>query len=379
MSVREKRLEPEMQKRLAIFLPSLAGGGAEKSMLKLAAGIAQRGYPVDLILARAEGPYKTHLAGLPELVRVVDLKAGRVLLSLPALARYLWRIQPDALLSTLDYANLVALWARCLARAPRKLAVNEQNTISLTSQHSAQLRQRIVPRLVKHFYPWADHIIGNSRGVADDLAQITGLPHSEIQLIYNPVVTPELAEKVKASPNHPWLEIGQPPMLLAVGRLTAQKDFPTLIRAFAQVRRSQPVRLLILGEGPDRSSLEALIKELGTEEDVCLPGFVENPYAYMSRASVFVLSSRWEGLPTVLIEALYCGVPVISTDCPSGPREILADGKYGALVPLQNPTALAEMIKMALAGQIPRPTRDSWRSYELETIVDQYIHILIED
>jgi glycosyltransferase involved in cell wall biosynthesis len=368
-----------MQKRLAIFLPSLAGGGAEKSMLKLAAGLAQRGYPVDLVFARAEGPYQSHLVSLPELVRVVDLKAPRVMLSLPALARYLWRAHPAALLSTLDYANVVALWARYLARVPKKLVVNEQNTISLTSQHSAQLRQRIVPRLVRHFYPWADHIIGNSRGVADDLVQITGLPPNKIQIVYNPVVTSELAEKVKASSNHPWLENGQPPMVLAVGRFTAQKDFPTLIRAFAQVRSSQPVRLLILGEGPDRPSLEALIRELGVKEDVQLPGFVENPYAYMSRASLFVLSSRWEGLPTVLIEALYCGVPVISTDCPSGPREILVDGKYGALVPLRNPTALAEMIKLALAGHTPRPTRESWRPYELGTIVDQYIDILMRD
>lgn len=368
-----------MQKRLAIFLPSLAGGGAEKSMLRLATGIAQRGYPVDLVLALAEGPYKTYLASLPQLVRVVNLKASRVFFSLPALTRYLWRTHPYALLSTLDYANIVALWARYLARVPRKVAVNEQNTISLTSRHSPQLRQRIVPRLVRRFYPWADYIIGNSNGVADDLLKITELPGREIQIIYNPVVTPELAEKVKASLDHPWFEGEQPSVLLAVGRLTAQKDFPTLIQAFAQVKRSQPVRLIILGEGPDRSILEELIKDLGIEDDVQLPGFVENPYAYMSRASLFILSSRWEGLPTVLIEALYCGVPVISTDCPSGPREILADGKYGALVPLQNPTALAEVIKMALAGQTPRPTRESWQSYELETIVNQYIDVLMKD
>jgi glycosyltransferase involved in cell wall biosynthesis len=372
-------MDSETQKRLAIFLPSLAGGGAEKSMLRLAAGIAGRGYPVDLVLAQAKGPYRAYLAALPELVRVVDLKASRVLLSLPALAGYLWRAHPDALLSTLDYANVVAVWARCLARTPKRVAVNEQNTISLTSQHSAQFRQRIVPRLVKHFYPSADYVIGNSQGVAEDLGQITGLPHSQIQTIYNPVVTPELAEKVKASPNHPWFENEKTPVVLAVGRLTAQKDFPTLIRAFAQVRQGQPVCLVILGEGPDRLSLESLIKELCMEEDVQLPGFVENPYAYMSRASLFVLSSRWEGLPTVLIEALYCGVPVISTDCPSGPREILANGKYGALVPVESPTVLAETIKMALAGHTPRPTPESWQPYELETVVDQYINILFKD
>ncbi len=368
-----------MHKRLAIFLPSLAGGGAEKSMIRLAIGIADRGYPVDLVLARAEGPYRTYLTTLPECLQVVDLKAPRVLLSIPALTSYLRRTRPDALLSTLDYANVAALWARYLARSPRKVAVNEQNTISLTSQHSSQYRQRLVPRLVKHFYPWADHVIGNSQGVAQDLSKITGLPQSQIQIIYNPVVTTELQEKAKASPKHPWLETGQPPVVLAVGRLMMQKDFPTLIQAFADVRRATPARLLILGEGPDRPALETLIRNLNLEKDVSLLGFVENPYAYMSRASLFVLSSRWEGLPTVLIEALYCGVPVISTDCPSGPREILADGQYGRLVPMQDPVSLAEGIKLGLAGRTPLPSKDSWRPYELNTIVEQYIKILIED
>jgi glycosyltransferase involved in cell wall biosynthesis len=368
-----------MQKRLAIFLPSLAGGGAEKSMLRLAAGIAQRGHPVDLVLSQAQGPYRIYLPALPGLVRVVDFGTPRVLLSLPALTRYLRRTQPYALLSTLDYANIVALWARRLAGAPARVAVNEQNTISLTSQHSPQRRQRIVPTLVRLFYPWASSIIGNSRGVAEDLARITGLPRDRIQIIYNPVVTSELAEKVKASPDHPWFDNGQIPVVLAVGRLTAQKDFPTLLRAFAEVRRVQPVRLVILGEGPDRPMLEALIRELGMAADVQLPGFVENPYAYMSRASVYVMSSRWEGLPTVLIEALYCGAPVVSTDCPSGPREILADGRYGCLAPLQDPAALAGRITMALAGHTPKPAQESWRPYELETIVDQYIELLMKD
>jgi len=364
----------KMQKRLAIFLPSLAGGGAEKSMLKLAYGLARRGYALDLVLARAEGPY---LSAVPEQVRVVDLKASRLLFSLPALVGYLRRERPDALLSTLDYANIVALWARRLAGVPQKVVVNDQNTISLTSQHSRQRRQRLIPRLIKRFYPWADQIVGNSQGVADDLSQITGLPRSQIQVTYNPIVTPELWEKAEAYPNHPWLEAGQPPVLLAVGRLTAQKDFPTLLRAFAQVRQMQLVRLIILGEGPERPALEALSGELNLEPDVRLLGFVENPYAYMANASLFILSSRWEGLPTVLVEALACGVPVIATDCPSGPREILAGGQYGSLVPVQDVPALAEAIRLGLNGHIPRPSRESWRPYELEVVVDQYIGLLV--
>jgi glycosyltransferase involved in cell wall biosynthesis len=365
-----------MERRVAIFLPSLAGGGAEKSMLKLANGLAGQDLAVDLVLARASGPY---LASVSEQIRIVDLKAARVLSGLPGLVRYLRRERPVALLSSLDYANITALWARRLAGIPCKVVVNEQNTISLTARHSRQRRQQLVPRLVKMFYPWADCIIGNSQGVADDLGRITGLPHSRIKVLYNPVVTPELGEKAQVPPDHPWLAPDQPPVVLAVGRLTAQKDFPTLIQAFARIRRTQPVRLIILGEGPDRKALEALIQDLSVREDVSLAGFVDNPYAYMARASVFVLSSRWEGLPTVLIEALFCGGRVIATDCPSGPREILANGQYGALVPVQNVPALAATIRSALSGQTPRPAEGSWQPYTLENIVSQYVQLLLED
>jgi glycosyltransferase involved in cell wall biosynthesis len=360
--------------KLAIFLPSLGGGGAERAMLNLAHGLAESGCTVDLVLAQAKGPY---LSKVHESVQIVDLNASRVLTSLPALARYLRREQPGALLSVLDYANVVALWARRLAGIPDRVVVNEQNTISRSASNSPRRRQRMVPYLVRYFYPWADCIIGNSHGVAADLSQVIGLPPERIKILYNPVVTPEVREKARAPLSHPWFEADQPPVVLAVGRLTNQKDFPTLIRAFAQVRQVRPARLLILGEGPGRPILESLVKQLGLANDVALPGFVDNPYAYMSRASLYVLSSRWEGLPTVLIEALYCGPPIIATDCPSGPREILADGRYGSLVPVGDVTALTQAIEAGLAGKTPHPTEESWQPYSLEAVVDQYLGLLV--
>ena len=360
--------------KLAIFLPSLNGGGAERVTLNLAHGLAEWGCTVDLVLAQAKGPY---LSEVQDSVRLVDLKASRVLTSLPALVRYLRREQPEALVSAMDYASIVALWARRLAGIPIRMVVNEQNTISISAHKSARRRQRMVPRLAKRFYPWADHVTGNSHGVADDLIQVTGLPRERIKTLYNPVVTPDLREKARAPLNHPWFEAGQRPVVLAVGRLTKQKDFPTLIRAFGQVRQARPARLLILGEGPDRAALEALIKQLGLVDDVAMPGFVENPYAYMRRASLYVLSSRWEGLPTVLIEALYCGPPVIATDCPSGPREILADGQHGLLVPVGDATALTQAIEAGLAGKTPHPTEECWYPYSLEAVVDRYIDLLL--
>lgn len=360
--------------KLAIFLPSLSGGGAERSMLNLAHGVAERGYPVDLVLAQAKGPY---MSLVHKHVRIVDLKASRVLASLPALARYLRTEQPKALISALNYANVVAVWARKLAGVPTKVLVNEQNTVSKSAFNSARRRQRLVPYFMKYFYPWADHIIGNSQGVAEDLSEVTGLPRQRIDILYNPVVTPEVQEKVHAALHHPWFEPGQPPVVLAVGRLTKQKDFPTLIRAFAQVVTNRPARLMILGEGVDRPMLEGLVKELGMENHVSLPGFVENPYAYMKRAALYVLSSRWEGLPTVLIEALYCGRPIIATDCPSGPREILAGGQHGVLVPVGDVAALSRAIEAGLAGETPHPTKESWHPYSLEAVANQYIGLLL--
>jgi glycosyltransferase involved in cell wall biosynthesis len=236
---------------------------------------------------------------------------------------------------------------------------------------------RLTLLMIRCFYPWADSIVTVSKGLADELAQVANQPRKHIQVIYNPIVTPELRVKAQAPLDHPWFEPGQPPVLLAVGRLVAVKDFPSLIMAFAQVQQIRPARLLILGEGPDRSRLEALVRQLDLEQDVSLPGFVENPYTYMARASAFVLSSRAESLANVLLEAHYCGAPLIATDCPYGPREILRDGQYGQLVPVGNPTALARAIEKTLAGQVLPPVRESWRPFELMTVVNQYIDVLL--
>jgi glycosyltransferase involved in cell wall biosynthesis len=234
----------------------------------------------------------------------------------------------------------------------------------------------MLPRLVGRFYPWADGIVAVSQGAADDLARTARLPKDRIQVVHNPIVTPELREMAAARLDHPWFEAGAPPVLLAVGRLAPQKDFGTLIRAFERVRRSRPARLMILGDGPERDALEALAAEVGLESAVDLPGRIVNPFPYMVRADAFVLSSRWEGLPSVLIEALFCGVPVVATDCPSGPREILAGGKHGLLVPVGDVEALARGIESALDGEIPRPAPSSWEPYEQETVVRRYLDVL---
>jgi glycosyltransferase involved in cell wall biosynthesis len=341
-------------------------------MLKLAGGISSRGYKVDLVLARASGSF---LSEVPKHVRVIDLNASRSLLSLPALVAYLRREQPDILYSGL-YTNIIALWAKRLAQVPTRVIVSERAPLSShVKMDSSDYRVRLLPHLVQRFYPWADCIVAISKGVADDLVMNYGIPDDRIHVIYNPIVTPELCALAEAPLYHPWFEVGEPPVILAAGALTAVKDFATLIQAFAMAQQVRPVRLIILGEGGDRTKLEALIKQLGLDDKVQLPGFVANPYPYMKRACLFVLSSRWEGLGGVLIEALYCGVPSIATDCPGGPREILADGKYGQLVPVGDSFAMAQAIESSLTGNAIHPPAESWRPFELENVVDQYIHL----
>lgn len=330
---------PMQEKKVAIFTPSLRGGGAEKNMLKLANNLVEYGLPVDLVLAQVEGAY---LSEVNPKINIVDLKSSRIILSIFPLIKYLRTNQPDVLISVQDHTNIVTLWAKKIAQVSTKIVVTVRNTLSLGAKVSPKLRSRLLPTLIHYFYPWADAIVAVSEGVADDLAQTTNLPRNSISVIYNPIVTPQLLELAQESIDHPWFAQGEPPVILGVGRLTKQKDFPSLIKAFALIAPQCDARLMILGEGKDRPELEALVQSLNLTERVSLPGFMSNSYAYMKKAALFVLSSAWEGLPTVLIEAMAVGTPVVATDCKSGPAEILKQGQYGDLIPVGHVEALAE-------------------------------------
>ena len=362
------------EERLALFLPGLYGGGAERVVLNLAKGISARGYPVDLVLARAEGSY---MSQIPDAVRLIDLKAPRVLGSVPALTKYLRNERPKALLSGL-FANVVALWARRLSGVPCRLVITEHNTLSSVVKSNNNFRLQLYPKLAEWFYPWADTIIAVSSDVANDLTRTAKIPQNLIKVVYNPIVTPDLQDKSEAQLDHPWFRDGEPPVILSVGRLTDQKAFDVLIRAFSLVRKNRPARLLILGEGKNRPALESLIKQLGLEQDVSLMGFVQNPYPYMAHAALFVLPSRWEGLPTVLVEAMYLGAPIVATDCPGGSSEILKDGQFGKLVPVDAPLILAEAIESSMNDHRRLdPPVESWQPYNLDFIVDQYVDLLL--
>ena len=362
-------------KRIALFIPSLRGGGAERVMLNLAREFARKGISVDLVLVDAVGP---HANNVPGDIRVINLKKHRALASVPALARYLRTEKPGVLISALHQANFAAVLAKGLARVPTKLVMTIHNTMSEETGRWASWKNRMIPYVSRMSFPFAEEIVTVSRGVAEDLSTLLGLPLDRFHVIYNPVVGPDLYEKAKLPMDHKWFQESEVPVLLAIGRFTVAKDFSTLIRAFALVASRRPARLLILGEGEERPVLESLVRELGLEDSVLLPGFVDNPYAYLARAKMFVLSSVHEGLPTVLIEALALGKPIVSTDCRSGPREILQNGAYGRLVPVGNAESLADAIEGELAEGPKDVPDDAWRIFTVESAVNRYLSLMLD-
>ncbi|GAB4275214.1 MAG: glycosyltransferase [Deferrisomatales bacterium] len=390
--------------RLVCLVRSLSGGGMERMMLTLAGGFAARGYPTSLLVAVPRGALAARVppgvelvalrrcspwsaraalirAGLGGLRAVLPLLAGpapRMVARVPDLARFLREARPCAVLSAGTQSNLAALWARALAGSSVRVVVSERNALSAVRQGARRRFRRAYPALIGRLYPAADAVVAISKGVAEDLSSTSGLPRDRITVIYNPVVSAALQVKAREPVDHPWLAPGAPPVVLAAGRLHRQKDFPTLLRAFARVRPARPARLVILGEGEERARLERLARELGVAGEVALPGFVENPFAWMARADVFVLSSAWEGFGNVVVEALACGCPVVSTDCPYGPAEILDGGRYGPLVPVGDDEALARAILSVLAAP-PDPERLRRRAarFAVAPAVERYLEVLL--
>lgn len=366
-------LQPE-DKHIALFMPSLGGGGAERAMLNLAGGLLDAGFRVDLLLASAVGPYRQQV---PEDVRIIDFARGRVLTCLPDLIRYLRANQPQLLLSTPFRANLLILLAKRLARSKVRIFVREAATLSETLRRSSPWQTWKTVNLARIIYPWADGIVAVSAGVASDLQSLLKLDSRKMKVINNPVVNQDLHRMSGDTLDHSWFRPGEPPVILGVGRLAPQKDFVTLIKAFAHVRLRQDCRLMILGEGPERQALQTLVDELGLSDVVSMPGFVPNPFPYMRLARLLVLSSRHEGLPNVLIQAMALGTPVIATDCPSGPAEILEQGKFGPLVAIGDTDALASAMTSMLTDMPCAAVRaqliERAGNYHTEKVIHDYL------
>ncbi len=362
------------KKRIALFLASFFGRGVARIRINLCEELLSRGYQVDLVVANGTGALRDNV---PAGVNLIDLKASRLIAALPGYLRYIRDVKPDAIISAQDHVNIVALIAWRLARSDVPISVSVHNLHRLEASRSAISRGYWMQYFVRWIYPWATARVAVSSGLGDDMAETTGLPRDSITTVFNPVVTQTMLDQSRADCPHPWLEDGQPPVIIGVGQLTFQKDFETLIRAFDRVRKERDVRLMILGTGFREEALHQFTAEMGLDDVVKFTGYVDNPFVYMRRASLFVLSSIHEGLPGVLIQAMACGCPVVSTDCPHGPKEILRDGAYGPLVPIKDDTALARAMIATLDSPTPSEILETRsRDFEIGHIVDQYAELL---
>lgn len=359
----------------AILLPDLRGGGAERVRMNLANAFMAGGHDVEFILLRAEGDL---LPLLPAGAGLEEMKAPRLRDALLPLTRYLRRKRPDALLAAMWPLTSIAIWARELARVPTRVVVSDHTDYTATPEAASRAGRLKLQTAMRWSYSRADGVVAVSEGVARAVAGLAGIPRSRVSVIHNPVRPPSSADKrLPCSAAADWAS-HEGPRLIAVGSLKPAKAFAVLLSAFARLRQTSNARLLILGEGPLRGELEALKSRLALDGALDMPGFVTNPYPYLARADVFVLSSAWEGFGNAIVEALACGTPVVSTDCPSGPREILEDGRYGRLVAPGDAEALANAI-LASLEEIHDRTSLIRRSqdFSLEKAADGYLRLLL--
>lgn len=359
--------------KVVLFLPTLGGGGAERAMLNLSK-ILSKQYRVSLVLSKAEGAYLPEAKALG--VELVDLKCHRPRWALVPFFHYVKTVRPEVVISALETSNIFGAMARLVGRY--RLVLTEHNTPSLHYRRQKDPLLRSYTYWASPFYRLADRVVAVSKGVAEDAIRAYRLPPERVTVIYNLVVTPSFFERMR-TPVPPPVFYGRAkgPLIVAAGRLSSQKGFDLLLRALRLVLEETSVRLLLLGEGPERASLERLAQDLGVAPYVSMPGFTPHLPAYLANADLFVLSSRWEGLPTVLIEALAAGVPVVATDCPSGPREILEGGRWGRLVPVEDIQALAQAMLAQLRNPLPPPP-ESWARFTEEVVSQQWRSLMDE-
>ena len=372
---------------VALFLSSLGGGGTQRRMLTLCDSFARRGHRPSILVADPEGPFRSLVPPSVPVVPMVSWlhrtpgirghKWRGVLASAPTLAEHLRREPPDVLLASSHLANAVAFWASRWTRPPTPTVVCVNAPLSEAGLQRARFSNLIVRPLTARCYAKADAVIAISRGLAGQLARAAGVKPERVFTIPNPVDVARIQALAREPLDHPWFARGEPPVVLGVGKLEPQKDYPTLLRAFARLRVGGPLRLAILGEGSQRDRLEELARDLAISGDVLLPGFQINPFAWLARAAAFVLSSAWEGASNALLEALACGCPSVSTDCLSGPSETLDGGRYGPLVPVGDDRALAEAIAHVLRSPQDR-ARLAARSEEfsVDRAATDYLDVL---
>lgn len=364
---------------IAIYLDSLQGYGADKILLKIANGLVSRGLQVDLILSKAS---PRALLEVDPSIQITYLNGSRFtpIRNTLALAAYLKRRKPNILFSSIHFNNIVATLALGLSGIQCKLILRQANTLQEQLKDYPKLVSQVLQPLTYLAYKRADVVVGQCSAMVSDLTEFMKVDEAKIKVIYNPTITSDIAEKSREAVDHKWLIAPKKhPVILSVGRLKPQKDFETLLKAFHKLKKnySATAKLIIVGEGPLREPLEALALKLGIQDDVDFVGFHRNPYAFMSATDIYVSSSRYEGLPNTLIEALSLGKRVVATACKGGTAEILKYGKYGRLVPVSSPDVMARSIAESLMS--PNPVApDATKDFDYEAQVYKYFSLFLQ-
>lgn len=372
--------------KLMVVIHSLRGGGSERVLINLLKGLNRKEFSITLALYERVFDYP-----MPENVevRILDIYASKNIFKLTKgfiakilqLCRLVREIKPNVVFSLLSSTNVTVILAKLLSRIHCRVIISEHTHPSVNLKN--EMYGGITKHFMKYLYPKADRIVAVSEGIKEDLMKNFTIPEKKITVIYNPVDLKEIEMRLQENVDHPWFHNGVP-IIVSVGRLTKQKGYPYLIRAFFLVRRSLPCKLFIIGEGEDKDRLIEMVSTLGIEPDIEFLGFQENPFKYMARSSIFVLSSLYEGFGNVIVEAMALGLPVISTDCPSGPSEIIDDKKNGILVPVQNEHVLAQAIfEMLTDSRLRENLRKGGKLkanvFALEKITKDYRRLFRED
>jgi glycosyltransferase involved in cell wall biosynthesis len=337
---------------IAIYMHDLSGGGVERQSLSLAYELQTLGFQVTVVLHQVRGELREKVS---DTLRIHDLHSRRTVQDIPQLARYLAREKPDVLLANLDHNNVAALLAKAVVLSRTKVVICQHNPISPGFFSGQSWTYQLIPQAYRMLSPLMARAVAVSSGIADELTRIATIPIGKITTIYNPVIGPDFAYRANQSVSHPWLDKREAPVFVCAGRLSAEKDQQGLLRAFALHRGRIPSRLIVLGAGSLLPELKGLASQLGVADAVDFVGYQQNPLPWFRRADAFVLSSRSEGFGNVLVEAMWCGTPVISTNCKHGPSEILDGGRYGVLVPPGDPNAMAAAMDRVttLSGRFP--------------------------
>jgi glycosyltransferase involved in cell wall biosynthesis len=360
--------------KITIVLPNLHGGGAERLHVNLANNWISKGFNVEFILLRKEGEL---LKMLEDKVTVIGLNVDRIRSVVFPLAENLRKSRPDVVLVAMWPLTSAGVLGWLISGRIGKLFLSDHENLSASYVAQGRVNPSFLKTLIRFSYPLASGIIAVSRGVKKDLCELGNFSNDLVRVIYNPAAIGVSSKKESIRIQERLWGGAFNHRILSVGTLKPQKDHENLIKAFALIETKLNAKLIILGEGSLRQKLEALILKLGLKDKVSMIGFVIDPYPWFRSADLFVLSSRWEGFGNVIVEALECGVPVVSTDCPSGPAEILENGRYGKLVPIQDPISLASAMETSLNRIHDREVlMKRAKDFSIEKISDEYLNYI---